>query len=51
VRGRGDVHGERGDGEVFGAGQAAAEGDQAGRFEILGCLLELAGRAEGGFCC
>jgi hypothetical protein len=49
VGGYGDVQGQRGDGKVFGAGQAAAEGDEAGLLEVLGCLLELAGLAEGGF--
>lgn len=40
------MEGEGGDGEVFGAGEAAAKGDEAGLFEVLGCLLEFAGRAE-----
>ena len=49
VRGGGDVQGQRGEGEVFGAGQAAAEGDEAGGFEVFGGLFEGAGAAEEGF--
>jgi hypothetical protein len=39
VRRGGDLQGEGGDGEVFRAGQAAAEGDEAGGFEVLGGLF------------
>jgi hypothetical protein len=39
VRGRGDLKGEGGDGEVLRAGQAAAEGDEAGGFEVFGGLF------------
>ena len=43
------LYGKRGDGEVVGAGEAAAEGDEAGGLEVPRGLLEHAGLAGGGF--